>query len=202
LSLTPNMARRGSTKAVGWPKFGLKKLSVATASSAVLLSTFNTSTRSSTRFAPPRESGLDTRKIKQRLRRQTTRRVLILTVIIVLVPVISFRFASAQTSQNAQRQFRLQINAANGASIRVRGAVWMDGTITNVTVVDQQTPFDMETLGTVANGILKVDGRDPVRVQVTDEATGTQTLSAEGHAIIVGQGLAPNSGWAFIRTEK
>ena len=78
----------------------------------------------------------------------------------------------------------------------------MDGTNTNVTVVDQQTPFDLETLGTVVNGILKVDGRDPIRVQVTDEATGTQTLSAEGHAIIVGQGLAPNSGWAFIRTER
>ena len=100
------------------------------------------------------------------------------------------------------RDFRLQISAANGASIHVRGAVWMDGTNTNVTVVDQQTPFDMETLGTVVNGILKVDGRDPIRVEVTDEATSTQTLSAEGHAIIVGQGLAPNSGWAFIRTER
>jgi len=78
----------------------------------------------------------------------------------------------------------------------------MDGTNTNVTVVDQQTPFEMETTGTVVNGILKVDGRDRIRVQVTDEATGRQTLSAEGHEIIVGQGLAPNSGWAFIRTEK
>jgi hypothetical protein len=41
-----------------------------------------------------------------------------------------------------------------------------------------------------------------MRVRVTDEATGSETLSAEGHAIIVGQGLAPNSGWAFIRTER
>ena len=78
----------------------------------------------------------------------------------------------------------------------------MDGTNTSVTVVDQETPFDLETFGTVVNGILTVDGRVPIRVQVTDEETGKQTLSAEGHAIIVGQGLAPNSGWAFIRTEK
>jgi type II secretory pathway pseudopilin PulG len=129
-------------------------------------------------------------------------RVLVLAVIISVVPTVTFRLASAQTSQNAQKHFRLQIRSANEASVHVRGAVWMDGTNTNVTVVDQQTPFDMETLGTVVNGILKVDGRDPIRVEVTDEATSTQTLSAEGHAIIVGQGLAPNSGWAFIRTEK
>jgi hypothetical protein len=129
-------------------------------------------------------------------------RVLILTVTLIVVPVISFRFASAQTSQNPQKHFRLQVRSANGASIHVRGAVWMDGTNTNITVVDQQTPFDMETLGTVVNGILKVDGHDPICVQVTNVATGTQTLSAEGHAIIVGQGLAPNSGWAFVRTEQ
>jgi len=129
-------------------------------------------------------------------------RILVLAVILVVAPTLSFRFASAQTSQSPQKHFRLQIRSTNGVSIRVRGAVWMDGTNTNVTVVDQQTPFDMETLGTVVNGILKVDGRDPIHVQVTDEATGTQTLSADGHAIIVGQGLAPNSGWAFIRTER
>jgi hypothetical protein len=129
-------------------------------------------------------------------------RVLVLAVVMVIVPVISFQFASAQTSQNPQKHFRLQIRSAAGASVHVRGAVWMDGTNTNVTVVDQETPFDMETTGTVVNGILKVDGRDPIQVQVTDQGTGMQTLSAEGHAIIVGQGLAPNSGWAFIRTEK
>jgi hypothetical protein len=60
----------------------------------------------------------------------------------------------------------------------------------------------METFGTVINGILQVDGQQPIQVRVTDEGTGRQTLSTEGHAIIVGQGLAPNSGWAFIRTEK
>ena len=129
-------------------------------------------------------------------------RVLVLAIILIVVPTISFYIASAQTTQDPRKQFRLQIRSANEVSVHVRGAVWMDGTNTNVTVVDQQTPFDLETFGTVVNGILKVDGRDPIRVQVTDEGTGTQTLSAEGHAIIVGQGLAPNSGWAFIRTEK
>ena len=129
-------------------------------------------------------------------------RILVLAGILVVVSTLSFRFASAQTPQSPQQHFRLQVRSANEASIHVRGAVWMDGTNTNVTVVDQQTPFEMETTGTVVNGILKVDGRDRIRVQVTDEATGRQTLSAEGHEIIVGQGLAPNSGWAFIRTEK
>jgi hypothetical protein len=37
-NLTPNIARRGSLKAVGWPKFGLNRLSVASPSSAVSLS--------------------------------------------------------------------------------------------------------------------------------------------------------------------
>jgi hypothetical protein len=129
-------------------------------------------------------------------------RVLVFAATIFAVCLSCFWFASAQTSSNAQKHFRLTISAVNGASVHVRGAVWMDGTNTNVTVVDQQTPFYMETQGTVVNGILKVDGRDPIRVQVTDEGSGTQTLSAEGHAIIVGQGLAPNSGWGFIRTEK
>ena len=129
-------------------------------------------------------------------------RVLVLATLMVAVVLPDFRWASAQTSQNPQRHFRLTVSSANDVSLRVRGAVWMDGTNTNVTIVDQQTPFDLETLGTVVNGILKVDGSDRIRVQVTDEATGAQTLSAEGHAIIVGQGLAPNSGWAFIRTER
>ena len=129
-------------------------------------------------------------------------RVLVLTVIVTVVPTISFYVASAQTTQDPRRHFRLQITSANEVSVHVRGAVWMDGTNTNVTLLDHQTPFDMQTFGTVVNGILTVDGRDRMRVQVTDEATGKQTVSAEGHAIIVGQGIAPNSGWAFIRTEK
>ena len=129
-------------------------------------------------------------------------RVLVFAVILTAVVTPDFRFASAQTRQDPRRNFRLQISAATGTSVHVRGAIWMDGTNTNVTIIDQQTPFDVETFGTVVNGILKVDGRDPIRVRVTDVATGNQTLSAEGHAIIVGQGLAPNSGWAFIRTEQ
>ena len=129
-------------------------------------------------------------------------RVLVLTIIVTVVPTISFYVASAQTTQDPRRHFRLQITSANEVSVHVRGAVWMDATNTNVTVVDQQTPFDLETLGTVVNGILKVDAQDPILVQVTDVATGNQTLSAEGHAIIVGQGLAPNSGWGSVRTER
>ena len=78
----------------------------------------------------------------------------------------------------------------------------MDGSNTDVIIVDQRTPFEVETLGTVINGILKVDGRDPIRVQVTDEGTGKETLAAEGHAIVVGQGLTQNSEWGFVRTEK
>ena len=43
LSRTLSIARRGSMNNVGRPKFGLKRLSVAMASSAVSLSTFSTS---------------------------------------------------------------------------------------------------------------------------------------------------------------
>ena len=46
---TPSIARRGSTKAVGWPKFALDRLSLARASSAVSLSTLRMSNSTSIR---------------------------------------------------------------------------------------------------------------------------------------------------------
>src|SRR5262245_50341830 len=48
-SLTPTMARRGSVKTVGRPKFLLDRSGVCNSSSAVSLSTLSTSTRSSMR---------------------------------------------------------------------------------------------------------------------------------------------------------
>jgi hypothetical protein len=129
-------------------------------------------------------------------------RILILAIVLGAVDIQSSPSVSAQTSPNTVRNFRLRINAAAGDAVHVCGAVWMGGSNTNVVIVDQQTPIEMGTYGSAVNGILKVDGRDRIRVQVTDETNGTPTLSAEGHAIIVGQGLAPNSGWAFVRTEQ
>ena len=76
----------------------------------------------------------------------------------------------------------------------------MDGASTDVVIVDQVAPIEMTTYGNVINGILRVDGSDPIRVRVIDESTGIDTLRAEGHAIIVGQGLTEKSDWAFIRT--
>ena len=61
LNLTPSIARRGSMKTVGRPKVGLKKLSVAYASSAVSLSALSTSNSNSTRATPPNEKVLDRR---------------------------------------------------------------------------------------------------------------------------------------------
>src|SRR5262245_48880519 len=61
-SLTPTMARRGSVKTVGRPKFGLYKLSAARPSSALLLSTFSTSRSSSTRPKSRVTTVLDTRR--------------------------------------------------------------------------------------------------------------------------------------------
>jgi hypothetical protein len=114
-------------------------------------------------------------------------RILILAVVLGAVGFQSSPSMSAETSPNTLRNFRLRINAAAGEVVHVRGAVWMDGSNTNVVIVDQQTPIEMETYGSVMNGILKVDGRDRIRVQVTDETNGTPTLAAEGHAIIVGE---------------
>ena len=58
---TPTIARRGSTKTVGRPKFGLAKLSVARLSSAVLLSALRRSSSSSTCVSDPSRMTLDTR---------------------------------------------------------------------------------------------------------------------------------------------
>jgi hypothetical protein len=65
-------------------------------------------------------------------------RVLVLASILTVVPTISFYIASAQTTQDPRKHFRLQIRSTTQAPLHVRGAVWMDGTNTNVTVVDQQ----------------------------------------------------------------
>jgi hypothetical protein len=90
---------------------------------------------------------------------------------------------SAQTSPNTLHNFRLRINAAAGEAVHGRGAVWMDGSNTNVVIVDQQTPIEMETYGSVVNGTLKVDGHDRIRVQVTDETNGTPTLAVRSEAL-------------------
>lgn len=56
LTRTPNIARRGSTNATGWPKLGLKRLSVAKASSALSLNAFSTSSRAGRRADRRQES--------------------------------------------------------------------------------------------------------------------------------------------------
>jgi len=122
----------------------------------------------------------------------------------VVLSAAGFQSSSAQTSQNQNtlRNFRLSVNAVAGNDIRVRGAVWTDGSTTNVMIVDQQTPFEFDTFGSVIDGILSVDGREAIRVQVMDEATGRITLAAVGNAIVVGQGLTENPEWAFIKTAR
>src|SRR5206468_7343204 len=60
-SLTPNIARRGSVKTMGRPKFGLNRSSVASSSSALSLSTLSTSTSNSIRADSRVRIVLDTR---------------------------------------------------------------------------------------------------------------------------------------------
>ena len=41
-----------------------------------------------------------------------------------------------------------------------------------------------------------------MRVEVKDEATGTVKMTAAGPSVVVGQGLAQNPEWSFIKTSK
>ena len=130
-------------------------------------------------------------------------RILVLAVIIGVSALPSSSSLAAQTSSNTLRRFGLRVYAADPREqVRVRGAVWTDGSSTEVVIVDQQTPLDLTTFGNVVNGIFRGEGQKPIRVEVKDESTGAMSVSAMGSAIVVGQGLAPNPEWAFIKTTK
>jgi hypothetical protein len=130
-------------------------------------------------------------------------RILVLSVVLGLSALPSSSWLSAQTSSNTLRKFGLRIYAADPREqVRVRGAVWTDGSSTEVLIVDQHTPFDLITFGNVINGIFRGEGQKPIRVEVKDESTGMVSVSAMGSAIVVGQGLAQNPEWAFIKTTK
>jgi hypothetical protein len=76
----------------------------------------------------------------------------------------------------------------------------MDGSSTDVVIVDRQTPVELVAVGNVINGIFRTDDGKTIRVEVKDEATGKVSMTASGSAVVVGQGLAQNPDWAFIKS--
>ncbi len=130
-------------------------------------------------------------------------RVLVLSSVLSSLALPTSTSLSAQTSPNTIRKYGLRIYSLDRVQrVHVRGAVWMDGSNTQVVIVDRQTPVEIITVGDVINGIFRADDGRAMRVEVKDEATGTVNMTAAGPSVVVGQGLAQNPEWSFIKTSK
>jgi len=68
----------------------------------------------------------------------------------------------------------------------------MDGSATEVVIVDRNTPVEILAFGNVINGIFRGDDGKAIRVALNDDATGTVVMQGSGPSVVVGQGLAQN----------
>jgi len=67
----------------------------------------------------------------------------ILSIVLGTLAVPTSSSLSAQTSSNTIRKYGLRIYSLDRAQrVHVRGAVWMDGSTTEVVIVDRETPHD------------------------------------------------------------
>src|SRR5882672_7402697 len=91
-------------------------------------------------------------------------------------------------SENTLRTYQLRVGSASaGGAVRVRGAVWVDGSVRQVQVVDQETPFELTVLADIVNGIFQADQDGAIQVELVDLATGQRRLQGTGRSIVVAQ---------------
>lgn len=75
----------------------------------------------------------------------------------------------------------------------------MDGATRQVRIVDQDTPFALTASGNILNGIFETTAGAQIRVALVDVASSQRRLEATSQSVILGQGLAPNADWGFVR---
>ena len=89
-----------------------------------------------------------------------------------------------------KRAYEIRIRAPDGAEARVRGAVYLDGDETGLTLVDQVTPIDVTGHASLVSGILQaVEPEARLRVEVlaaeTDEPMRV-VMGAVGRTVLLG----------------
>lgn len=110
--------------------------------------------------------------------------------------------AQARPESNTIKTFSLQIESADlNQQTTVEGAVWVDGTTPVVRVVRQLTPVDLTLTGNLVNGIFVAASDTQVRVRLVEAGTGGDRFEAAGPSVVFARGLAPTSGYVFIKAQ-
>lgn len=121
-------------------------------------------------------------------------------LIAVATALLACAHVLAQAPQNTLRTYRLTINSpAASGTVRVRGALWVDGSTRQVRIIEQDTPFELTAFGNIVNGIFETTAGAQIRVELVDVASSQRRLVATSQSVILGQGLAPNADWGFVR---
>jgi hypothetical protein len=132
--------------------------------------------------------------------RMTTALLISIALPIAFATASSAHAGASPQGENTLRTFRLRVESATtGRAIRVRGALWVDGSARRVEIIDQTTPYQLTVVGNIVNGIFEAEHNAEIRVDLTDVTTGRQRLERTGETVVLAQGLAPNSDSAFIR---
>jgi hypothetical protein len=119
---------------------------------------------------------------------------------VVLATTSSAHAVASPQGENTLRTFQLRVESATpGRAIRVRGALWVDGSARRVEIVDQATPYQLTAVGNIVNGIFEAEQNAQIRVDLLDVTTGRQRLQGTGATVVLAQGLAPSTESAFIR---
>jgi hypothetical protein len=119
---------------------------------------------------------------------------------VVLATTSRAHAVASPQGENTLRTFRLRVESATpGRAIRVRGALWVDGSARRVEIVDQATPYQLTAVGNIVNGIFEAEQNAQIRVDLLDVTTGRNRLQRTAETVILAQGLAPSTESAFIR---
>ena len=110
--------------------------------------------------------------------------------------------AQARPEADTIKTFSLRIESADvNQQTTVEGAVWVDGTTPVVRVVRQLTPVDLALTGNLVNGIFVAASDTQVRVRLVEAGSGGDRLEAAGPSVVFARGLAPTSGYVFIKAQ-
>lgn len=119
---------------------------------------------------------------------------------VALATMSSARAIASPQGENPLRTFQLRVESATpGRAIRVRGALWVDGSARRVEIIDQATPYEVTVVGNIVNGIFEAERNGQNRVDLLDVTSGRHSLQKTAETVVLAQGLAPSTQSAFVR---
>lgn len=132
--------------------------------------------------------------------RMTSALLISIALLITFAAASGAHAGASPQDENTLKTFRLRVESATpGRTIRVRGALWVDGSARRIEIIDQTTPYQLTVVGNIVNGIFEAEHNAQMRVDLLDVTTGRQRLGRTGETVVLAQGLAPSSDAAFIR---